>query len=329
MKKIINDPKNVVDEMCRGMELAHPDKLSYNSKYRFIRRAKLNPDKVTLISGGGSGHEPFQGGYIGEGLLDAAICGNMFAAPATTHVYNAILETASSKGTLLLIINYTGDRLCFGGAAEMAIEDDDMRVEQVIITDDVVVPEQSARRGVAGAVLVDKIAGAAAEAGMSLEEVKRIAQKAADQVRSIGFALTSCILPEKGSPMFHMAEDEMEFGMGVHGEQGVERIKMLTADEIAKKTLEHLVPDLPFRAGDEVILLVNGLGGTPLQELYVLNGSVRGAMEGYGLKVYKTLVGNYMTSLDMAGASISLMRVDDELKALFDAPADAPAYKQP
>jgi dihydroxyacetone kinase len=204
MKKIINDPKNVVAEMCEGMELAFPDMIRYNSKYRFIRRKELDLNKVAIISGGGSGHEPFQGGYVGKGMLDIAVCGDMFAAPAMPNVYNAIREAASKKGVLLLVLNYTGDRLCFSGAAEMATEDDGIEVEKVLITDDVAVPEISARRGVAGAVLVDKIVGAAAEEGLSLSEVKRIAEKTVNNLRSMGFALSSCILPEKGTPIFQI-----------------------------------------------------------------------------------------------------------------------------
>ncbi len=328
MKKIINDPKNLVEEMCEGMELAYPHLIALNKKYHIIKRRQMDPEKVALISGGGSGHEPFQGGFVGKGMLDLAVCGNIFAAPSTTQVYNAIREARTKKGVLLLIVNYTGDRLCFDNAAEMAIEDDRIPVEKVYVNDDVAVAAPAARRGIAGAVLIDKIAGAAAEEGASLAEVKRIAEKAIGNLRSVGIALSSCVLPEKGTPIFHITDDEIEFGMGVHGEPGVKRIRALTANEAANMMLEHLIPDLPYARRDEVVMLVNGLGATPLQELLVLNRSVRNALMKHDLRVHATLVGNYMTSLDMAGVSLSLLKVDDELKRLFEAPAVTPAFRQ-
>jgi len=328
MKKIINNPKDVVAEMCEGMELAFPDLISWNQKYNIIRRKTLNQNKVSIISGGGSGHEPFQGGFVGQGMLDMAVCGNIFASPSITQVYNAILEAKSTKkGVLLIIVNYTGDRLCFDSAAEMAIEDDQIPVEKVYVNDDVVLSEPADRRGIAGAVLIDKVAGAAAEEGSSLADVKKITEKAISNIRSIGMALSSCVLPENEAPIFEIAEDEMEFGMGVHGEPGVKRIKILSADEVAQMILDHLIPDLPYVKNDEVVMLVNGLGATPLQELFVLNRSIRKILDKTEIKVYKTLVGNYMTSLDMAGLSASILKVDSELKRLFDAPAHTPAFR--
>ena len=329
MKKIINRVENVVIEMCEGMAKAHPDKLEFSKKYKIIKRKELNKDKVSLISGGGSGHEPAHGGFVGKGMLDAAVCGDVFASPSTIQVYNAILETSSNKGTLLIIKNYSGDCMNFDAAAEMA-EDDDIKVEKVYVNDDVAVQDSLytvGRRGVAGTVLVHKIAGAAAEKGLDLDQVKALSEKAIANVRSIGFAFTSCTVPAKGSPTFNLDEDEMEFGVGIHGEPGIAREKILPADELAEKMLEKVISDFPYNEGEEAALLVNGLGGTPLQELYLLNNSVNNILEKKGIKVYKTFVGNYMTSIDMAGASISLMKLDDELKGLLDYPVDTTAIK--
>ena len=328
MKKIINSPDNVVVELCRGIVLAHPE-LDFIEKYKVIKKKEVNTDKVSLISGGGSGHEPAHAGFVGKGMLDAAVCGDVFASPSTIQVYNAILATQSKKGTLLIIKNYSGDCMNFDAAADMA-QDDDITVEKVYVNDDVAVKDSLytvGRRGVAGTVLVHKIAGAAAEMGKSLEEVKAVAEKVIANVRSIGFALTSCTVPAKGSPTFTLGEDEIEFGVGIHGEPGIAREKLTSADELAEKMVDKIVTDLPYKEGDEVTLLVNGLGGTPLQELYLLNNSVSGAISKRGIKIYKTLVGNYMTSIDMAGASVTLLKLDDELKALLDSPSDAPAMK--
>jgi len=328
MKKIINSPDNVVVELCRGIVLAHPE-LDFIEKYKVIKKKEVNSDKVSLISGGGSGHEPAHAGFVGKGMLDAAVCGDVFASPSTIQVYNAILATQSKKGTLLIIKNYSGDCMNFDAAADMA-QDDDITVEKVYVNDDVAVKDSLytvGRRGVAGTVLVHKIAGAAAEMGKSLEEVKAVAEKVIANVRSIGFALTSCTVPAKGSPTFTLGEDEIEFGVGIHGEPGIAREKLTSADELAEKMVDKIVTDLPYKEGDEVTLLVNGLGGTPLQELYLLNNSVSGAISKRGIKIYKTLVGNYMTSIDMAGASVTLLKLDDELKALLDSPSDAPAMK--
>lgn len=328
MKKIINSPDNVVNELCKGIVLAHPE-LDFIEKYKVIKKKEVNTDKVSLISGGGSGHEPSHAGFVGKGMLDAAVCGDVFASPSTIQVYNAILATQSKKGTLLIIKNYSGDCMNFDAAAEMA-QDDDITVEKVYVNDDVAVKDSLytvGRRGVAGTVLVHKIAGAAAEMGKSLEEVKAVAEKVIANVRSIGFALTSCTVPAKGTPTFTLGEDEIEFGVGIHGEPGIAREKLSTADELAERMVDKIVSDIPFKEGDEVALLVNGLGGTPLQELYLLNNSVSGAISKRGIKIYKTLVGNYMTSIDMAGASVTMLRLDSELKALLDCPSDAPAMK--
>ncbi|MBS3994824.1 MAG: dihydroxyacetone kinase subunit DhaK, partial [Alkaliphilus sp.] len=277
-----------------------------------------------------SGHEPAHGGLVGIGMLDAAVCGDVFASPSTIQVYNAILDTESSKGTLLIIKNYSGDCMNFDAAAEMAYEDDNIAVEKVYVNDDIAVKDSLytvGRRGVAGTVLVHKIAGAAAEQGKELAEVKAIAEKVVANVRTIGFALTSCTVPAKGTPTFEIADEEIEFGVGIHGEPGIARESIATASELAKRQVKMIIEDLPFGSGDEVVLLVNGLGGTPLLELYLLNNSVSKEIESHGVKIYKTMVGNYMTSLDMAGASITMLKLDEELKELFDAPADTPAIK--
>ena len=328
MKKIINSPDNVVIEACKGIVSAHPE-LAFIEKYKVIKKKDVNTEKVSLISGGGSGHEPAHAGFVGKGMLDAAVCGDVFASPSTIQVYNAITATASKKGTLLIIKNYSGDCMNFDAAADMA-KDDDINVEKVYVNDDVAVKDSLytvGRRGVAGTIFVHKIAGAAAEEGKSLEEVKAVAEKVISNVRSIGFALTSCTVPAKGTPTFSLSEDEIEFGVGIHGEPGIAREKLATADELAEKMVDKIVSDIPYKEGDEVALLINGLGATPLMELYLLNNSASAAISKRGIKIYKTFVGNYMTSIDMAGASITLLKLDDEMKTLLDSPSDAPAMK--
>lgn len=329
MKKIINKVEDVVIEMCEGIVKAHPNQLAFSKKYKIIKRKEINKQKVTLISGGGSGHEPAHAGFVGYGMLDAAVCGDVFASPSTIQVYNAIVETQSDKGTLLIIKNYSGDCMNFDAAAEMS-EDDDIVVEKVYVNDDVAVKDSLytvGRRGVAGTVLVHKIAGAAAEKGLDLKQVKNVAQKVINNVRTIGFALTSCTVPAKGTPTFKLNDDEIEFGVGIHGEPGIAREKLVTADELAERMVDLIAKDLPFNSGDKVALLVNGLGATPLQELYLLNNSVSKALDKRNLSVYKTMVGNYMTAIDMAGASVTLLKLDDELTEYLDAEVDTPAIK--
>lgn len=330
MKKILNKVEDLVIEMCEGMIKAHPTQLAFNKKFKVISRAQINKQKVSLISGGGSGHEPAHGGFVGTGMLDAAVCGDVFASPSTIQVYNAILQTQSEKGTLLIVKNYSGDCMNFDAAAEMAEEDDDIKVARVYVNDDVAVKDSLytvGRRGVAGTIFVHKIAGAAAEQGKSLDEVKAVAEKVIANVRSLGFALTSCTVPAKGSPTFSLEENEIEFGVGIHGEPGIAREKLPTAGELAKRMIDQIVDDVPFKAGDEVAVMINGLGATPLQELYLLNNSVAACVEAKGLKIHRTFVGNYMTAIDMAGASITVLRLDVETKALLDAKADTPALK--
>ncbi len=331
MKKIINTPETLVIDMCEGMVAAHPEQLAFSKRHKLLMRKNLNSGKVSLISGGGSGHEPAHAGYVGEGMLDVAVCGDVFASPSTIQVYNAIVETESDKGTLLIIKNYSGDIMNFEAAAEMAEEDDDIIVGKVFVNDDIAVKDSLytvGRRGVAGTVYVHKIAGAAAEMEKSLEEVTAVAQKVINNVRSIGFGLTSCTVPAKGSPTFDISETELEFGVGIHGEPGVARQAMKTSDELAKDCVDRLMADLPFNAGDEVALMINGFGGTPLQELYVFNKSVRELLSEQNITVYETMVGNYMTAIDMAGASVTMLRLDDELKAYLDAPANTVALKK-
>jgi len=329
MKKIINTPDTFVVEMCKGIVKAHPE-IQLLEKYKVLKKKDINKNKVTLISGGGSGHEPAHGGFVGKGMLDAAVAGDIFASPSTIQVYNAILQTESSKGTLLIIKNYSGDCMNFDGAAEMARDDDDINVESVYVNDDIAVKDSLytvGRRGVAGTVFVHKIAGAAAELGKDLAEVKAVAQKAIANVRSLGFALTSCTVPAKGTPTFELGPDEMEFGIGIHGEPGIAREKIASADALAQRIVPAIAEDLNLAEGDEVALLINGFGGTPLQELYLFNNTVSAEAEKLGIKIYKTIVGNFMTSIDMAGASVSMLKLDSELKDLLDYPANTPAYK--
>ncbi len=330
MKKLINRPEDLVIEMCEGMVLAHPEQLTFERKYRILMRREPAANKVSLISGGGSGHEPAHGGFVGRGMLDAAVCGDVFASPSTVQVYNALLKTRSPRGSLLIIKNYSGDCMNFEAAAEMAVDDDGMNIERVYVNDDVAVKDSLytiGRRGVAGTIFVHKIAGAAAEAGRDLAAVKAVAEKTIANVRSIGFALSSCTVPAKGTPTFSLADDEIEFGVGIHGEPGIAREKNASANELAARMVEAIAADLPFAAGDEVAVMVNGLGATPLQELYLFNRAIAEQLKARGLKTHRTLVGNYMTAIDMAGASLTLLRLDAELKALLDAPVDAPAWK--
>lgn len=330
MKKIINTPETFVYDMCHGLALAHPE-LEFVEQYKVVKKKAVNRNKVQLISGGGSGHEPAHAGFVGKGMLDAAVCGDVFASPSQIQVYNAIKQTKSNKGTLLIIKNYSGDCMNFNNAAQLAKEDiDGLQIDAVYVNDDIAVTDSLytvGRRGVAGTVFVHKIAGAAAEMGKSLEEVKAIAQKTIDNVRSLGFALTSCTVPAKGTPTFDIGDDEMEFGVGIHGEPGRTREKIQSADQLAKRIVKDLIADLKVKKGDEVSLLINGFGGSPLQELYLFNNSVSKELAKTGVKIYRTFVGNYMTSIDMAGASVTILKMDDELKAHIDYPVDAPAFK--
>lgn len=327
MKKIINRPETVVTEMCKGLVLTNPD-LEFVKKYKVIRKKNLDKNKVSLISGGGSGHEPAHAGFVGKGMLDAAVCGDVFASPSQIQVYQAIKETAGDKGTLLIIKNYSGDMMNFKNAAHLA-EEDGIQVDYVKVDDDIAVKDSLytvGRRGVAGTVLVHKIAGAAAEKGGSLKEVKAAAENAISNVRSIGFVLSSCTVPAKGTPTFELKENEMEYGVGIHGEPGIQRENIPSADELAKRMTDALAEELNVTQGEEVTVLVNGFGSTPLQELYLFNYAVAKVLHEKNIRIYRSFAGNYMTSIDMLGASLTFMKMNAELKELLDQESEAPAF---
>jgi dihydroxyacetone kinase-like protein len=330
MKKIINDPKNVVDEMLNGVVAAHPNHVKRLEGFEVLVRAEGPSDKVALISGGGSGHEPSHGGFVGKGMLDGAVAGAVFTSPTPDQVYEAIKAVDGGKGVLLVIKNYTGDVMNFEMAAEMA-EADGIKVTHVVVNDDVAVEDSlytTGRRGIAGTLMVHKIAGAKAEAGGTLDEVKAVAEKVIKNTKSMGMALSPCILPSAGKPSFTLAENEIEIGMGIHGEPGTHREEISSANEIADQLLAKIFDNMDLNANDEVAVMINGLGGTPTMELYIVNLHVSEVLKEKGLSVAKTFVGNYMTSLEMAGFSITVIKLDDELKSLLMAPADTPALVQ-
>ena len=330
MKKLINGIDNIVDEMLDGLACAYPQYLRRLEGYDVVVRSGGSKGKVALVSGGGSGHEPAHGGYVGKGLLDGAIAGAVFTSPTPDQVYEAIKAADGGKGVLLVIKNYTGDVMNFEMAADMA-RDDGIEVEQVITADDVAVENSTwttGRRGIAGTIFVHKLAGACAEAGGDLQAVKRVAEKVIETVRSMGMAANACTVPAAGKPTFDLAEDEIEIGIGIHGEPGVHRQQIAPADAIVDALLNKILAEGIYHSGDEVAVIVNGMGGTPLMELYIANRHLNAALCEKGIKVYRTMVGNYMTSLEMEGFSITLLKLDDELKALLDAPCDAPAWVQ-
>lgn len=327
MKKIINSPDQVVPEFLSGFSAANPS-VNYDKDAKVIFRKELT-DKVVLISGGGSGHEPAHGGYVGRGMLDAAVAGNVFASPSADQIQTAINHVDRGCGVLLVIKNYSGDVMNFEMAAELAALDG-AEVESVVVNDDVAIEEEAGstgRRGLAGTLFVHKIAGAAAEEGKSLAEVKRIAETVIANTRTMGVAMSSCILPAVGTPGFHLADDEIEIGMGIHGEPGIRRSKMMTARELAVELNSRILNDLDY-SGEEVAVIVNGLGATPLMELYILYSEVEKLLSQERIRIYRSYVGNYMTSLEMSGCSLSLLRLNTELKHYLDAPADTPAFKQ-
>lgn len=327
MKKIMNTPETFVYDMCHGLAKAHPE-LEFVEKFKIVKKKVINPQKVSLISGGGSGHEPAHAGFVGKGMLDCAVCGDVFASPSQVQIYNAIKECATEKGVLLIIKNYSGDCMNFNGAMNDIIEDEGIKVDAVYVNDDIAVKDSLytvGRRGVAGTVFVHKCAGAAAEKGKSLEEVKAVANKVIENVRSFGFAFSSCTPPAKGTPIFDISDEDMEFGVGIHGEPGRKTEKVQPSAVLAERIVKDLLEDCGIKAGDDVALLINGFGATPLSELYLFNNDVSKELEKANVGIYKTLVGNFMTSLDMAGASVSVLKLDDELKALIDAPVNTPA----
>ncbi len=326
MKKIICDPNNVVSDLLEGLSKANPA-VKYIREFEVITRADKSRPKVGLVSGGGSGHEPAHAGYVGRGMLDAAVAGNVFSSPGPDRIMKGIEEANTGEGVLLIIKNYSGDVMNFEMAKEMC-EMDGITVESVIVRDDVAVPDSTystGRRGIAGTVFVHKCAGAKAEAGGTLQEVKAAAEKVIANVRSMGMAMSACTIPANGKPGFELGEDEIEIGMGIHGEPGVEKSSIKTADEIAAILLDKILADMDY-SNSEVAVMVNGLGATPLMELYILNNEVEKILTAKGIKIYRTFVGNYMTSLEMSGCSVSLLKLDDELKTLLDAPSDAPAF---
>jgi dihydroxyacetone kinase-like protein len=326
MKKFVNDPKKFVPEMLKGIALANPDTLKYVPEYNLIMRKDIpNDNKVSIMQGSGSGHEPAHVMVVGKGMLDAACPGDVFSAPAADYVYNTTKLVASKKGVLHLVNNYTGDRMSFDMGREMA-EADGIEVQTVFVNDDVAVKDSLytvGRRGVAGNWFVIKAVGAASEKGASLKELCDLGERVNAVARTMGMALTGCTPPAKGSPIFTLAEDEMEMGIGIHGEPGRKRVKLTNADAIVDELFDAVVNDLPYKSGDEVALMINGMGGTPISELYLLYGHAHDLAEKRGLKIKRSYVGEYCTSLEMAGFSLTLVKLDPELEALLAAPAES------
>lgn len=325
MKKIINSAGNVVADSLKGLELAHLDtlRIDHENKVVYTRRGAVE-GKVGLISGGGSGHEPLHSGFVGPGMLDAACCGEVFTSPVPDQMMAATSEVDGGAGVLHIVKNYTGDVMNFEMAAEMANAETGVDVRSVVVNDDVAVQDSlytAGRRGVGATVFVEKLAGAAAEAKASLDEVERIAKEVNERSRSYGIALTSCTVPSAGKPTFDLGEDEIEVGIGIHGEPGRERRPLVTADELAAELVEPILADLDF-SGQPVFAMLNGMGATPMIELYLAYGEVARILEAKGIKVARCLVGNYITSLDMAGCSLTLTQGSDELLKLWDAPVN-------
>ncbi len=376
MKKLINDPNNVLNDMIDGIVAAYPEYVKKLEGFNVIVRNEKKKNKVALVSGGGSGHEPAHAGYVGYGMLDGAVCGEVFTSPTPDQVYEAIKATDDGEGVLLVIKNYTGDVMNFEMAKEMA-EMDGIKVEEVIVNDDVAVENSiytAGRRGIAGTVFVHKIAGAKAEMSGSLEEVKAVAEKVISNVRTMGMSLSSCIIPAVGKANFEIGHDEVEIGMGIHGEPGTHREKISSADSVAEQLMSKIFSDIEkanfeighdeveigmgihgepgthrekissadsvaeqlmskifsdieLKGGDEVGVMINGLGSTTNMELFIVNKKVNEILKDKGIEVYKTFVGEFMTSLEMAGCSISILKLDDELKELLEDSADTPAFK--
>ena len=329
MKKLINAPDDVVDEALAGMLAAHADLIRVEEPNIVVRKDAPRAGKVGVISGGGSGHEPMHGGFVGMGMLDAACPGAVFTSPVPDQMLAATKAVDGGAGVLHIVKNYTGDIMNFELAAEMA-RAEGLEVTSVVIADDVAVKDSlytAGRRGVGGTVLAEKIVGAAAEAGADLATVTALCQKVQDNVRSMGMALTSCTVPAAGKPTFEIADDEMEIGVGIHGEPGRSRMKLATADEITAMLATPILDDLPFQRGDNVLAFVNGLGGTPLVELYIVYNKLARMCAERGVTITRNLVGNYITSLEMAGCSITLLRLDDELTKYWDAPVNTPGLR--
>ena len=330
MKKLINEPADVVSESLLGVEAAHPELRVDHANKVIFRGDSPRQGKVGLISGGGSGHEPLHGGFVGEGMLDAACCGEMFTSPVPDQIVAATKGVDGGAGVLHIVKNYTGDVMNFEMAAELCAADSGVEVQAVVTDDDVAVQDSLytvGRRGVGVTVLVEKIAGAAAEQGRNLAEVADIARKVNAGGRSMGMALTSCTVPMAGKPTFDLPENEMEVGIGIHGEPGRVRVPVAPAAEIAQLLVEPILDDFEFAGDGGVLAFVNGMGGTPLIELYLMYNEVDRLLAKAGITVARSLVGNYITSLDMAGCSVTLLRLDDDLLRLWDAPVKTPALR--
>lgn len=335
MKKIINAPEKMVDEMLEGIYFAHGKIVeSVNNDLHCLVVKNKVQNKVGIATGGGSGHLPLFLGYVGDGMLDGCSIGDVFQSPSAEQMLAVTKKIDAGAGVLYIYGNYSGDILNFNMAAEMAGFENNIKVETVIASDDVASPapaspeEKNVRRGVAGIFFVYKCAGAAAKKMKTLLEVKRIAEKAANNVRTLGVALSPCTVPKVGHSSFEIKDGEMEIGMGIHGEPGIRKAKIKPADQIVDEMLEKIVEDIPYKKGDSVAVLVNGLGGTPYEELYVMYRRIYIVLSEYGINVYRVYVGEYATSMEMAGASISLFLLDDELKSLLDAPANTPFFTQ-
>jgi len=330
MKKIINDPKRVVDESVAGFALAHADLVRVQvDPIRVVRADAPIAGKVGLVSGGGSGHEPLHAGFVGFGMLDAAVPGAVFTSPTPDPIFEATKAVDGGAGVLHIVKNYTGDVLNFGTAADLAAAEG-IEVRAVVTNDDVAVRDSlytAGRRGVAGTVLVEKIAGAAAERGDSLAEVAAIAERVNASARSMGLALTPCVVPHAGEPSFTLADDEIEIGIGIHGEPGRERIGLEPADRLVDRLLEPILEDLPYEAGEQTLLFVNGMGGTPQIELYIAYRRAVEVLEARGIRIARSLVGSYITSLEMQGMSVTLLKLDDEMIELWDAPVQTSALR--
>ena len=330
MKKLINNPEDVVVDELKGIAAAHPDlvKVVYEPNY-IVRADSPVKGKVGIISGGGSGHGPMHGGFVGMGMLDAACPGAVFTSPTPDQMLAATKAVNGGAGVLHIVKNYTGDVLNFEMAADLA-KSEGIEVEAVVTNDDVAVQDSlwtAGRRGVGVTVLLEKIVGAAAEQGRSLKDVAELARKVNANGRSMGMALTSCTVPQAGKPTFDLPEDEMEIGVGIHGEPGRTRMKLKSAAEITELLMQPILEDLPFNSGDSVLAFVNGMGGTPLIELYVVYNEVVKICADKGIQIARNLIGSYITSLEMAGCSITLVKLDDELTQLLDAPVKTPALR--
>ena len=330
MKKLINDPADVVAESLRGMDRAHPE-LRVDHEQRVVYRGDAPVrGKVGLISGGGSGHEPLHGGFVGRGMLDAACAGEVFTSPVPDQMLAATTAVDGGAGVLHLVKNYTGDVMNFEMAAEMADAESGIEVASVVIDDDVAVQDSlftAGRRGVGATVLLEKIVGAAAEDGRALHDLAELARRLDGSARSMGMALTSCTVPAKGSPTFDLGDSEIEIGIGIHGEPGRRRVPLAPAREVAEMLVEPVLADLDFTGSDGVLVLVNGMGATPLMELYLMYDEIAAVLDKAGVGIARCLVGSYITSLDMAGCSLTLLRVDDELVRLWDAPVVTPGLR--